>query len=551
MKHEVLSAASALATTYLGRGINVLTWKLGDPPNGAPIVDLSTLTVDNLKINKVEQSSTIEKSFVSFEKSFAISVGISGSYKGFSGSITSKFSSTDRTNVDSEFAEFSTIATGERHTMVIPASGLGGHFTEEFQDYIDSGDIGNIFEIYGTHLPTVVYVGGMIRYYCWSKTTETLSTQEFSVDAQAKYDVVLKSIGAKTSISHKTEEEAKHVSGSTTLEVHGGSQVASLNLTGMKDNSFVEWAKTVDANPAFLKFGQGCLKPVWELASTPERQEEIHTYFKKMLAQNPTIVTVSKTSPAEAHPDGVVTLADFGVGTSAEDYKLLSGGAIDNWSGAGNMLTASYPQSVTAWEARGKDHKIGDAASVTVYLTAIHDPEDIWDTQVFNKTGEKANHPTAEVDLPEGWILSGGGACVNYTGAGNLMTASYPKLAADGVTPVGWMAASKDQIDGDPTTITAYAVGLKCKLDGVTAQTLVTQATSAPEEWPSQSVSVGDGDLVGGGAKDNWTGTGNLLTASYPLNNHEWEAKGKSHISSSSATITAYAIGLSVSGTTA
>jgi len=546
MKHEVLSAASALATTYLGRGINVLTWKLGDPPNGAPIVDLSTLEVDKLKINKVEQSNTIEKSFVSFEKSFAMSVGISGSYKGFSGSVSSKFSSTDKTNVDSEFAEFSTIATGERHTMVIPVSGLGGHFTEEFQDYIDSGDIGNIFEIYGTHLPTVVYVGGMIRYYCWSKTTETLSTTEFSVDAQAKYDLVLKSIGVKSSISQKTEEEAKHVSGATTLEVHGGSQAASLNLSGMKDGSFAEWAQTVEANPAFLKFGQGCLKPVWELASSPERQEEIHTYFKKMLARNPTIVTISKTSPVEVHPDEVITLADLGVEIGADDYKLLSGGAVDNWTGEGNLLTASYPQTLKAWEARGKDHHVNSPASVTVYLSAIYDPEDIWENKLFSQTSEKANHPTAEVDLPAGWVLSGGGALVNYSGDGSLLTASYPKLAADGMTPVGWVAASKDHQTGDPATVTAYAVGLKCNLEGITAQTLVSQATSAPEEWPVQSVSVGEGDMVGGGAWDQWSGEGNLLTASYPLNDYEWEAKGKSHNLEDAARITAYAIGLVV-----
>ena len=46
---------------------------------------------------------------------------------------------------------------------------------------------------------------------------------------------------------------------------------------------------------------------------------------------------------------------------------------------------------------------------------------------------------------------------------------------------------------------------------------------------------------------DYGTGPGNLLTSTYPENDHTWFASSKDHFKNSAATITAYAIGLKVS----
>jgi hypothetical protein len=56
--------------------------------------------------------------------------------------------------------------------------------------------------------------------------------------------------------------------------------------------------------------------------------------------------------------------------------------------------------------------------------------------------------------------MVGGGAKANYTGEGNLLTASYPSNSST------WLAKSKDQIKSDPATITAYAVGIKVLVNG-------------------------------------------------------------------------------------
>jgi hypothetical protein len=58
------------------------------------------------------------------------------------------------------------------------------------------------------------------------------------------------------------------------------------------------------------------------------------------------------------------------------------------------------------------------------------------------------------VRVDEGYVLVGGGAKVNWEGAGNLLTASYPDAQG------GWTAASKDHVSPDPAVIVAYALGV-------------------------------------------------------------------------------------------
>src|SRR5215469_2593426 len=46
--------------------------------------------------------------------------------------------------------------------------------------------------------------------------------------------------------------------------------------------------------------------------------------------------------------------------------------------------------------------------------------------KLFHLVSTSAPHPAAHVTVPPGYKLVGGGARVNWSGAGNLLTASYP-----------------------------------------------------------------------------------------------------------------------------
>lgn len=241
----------------------------------------------------------------------------------------------------------------------------------------------------------------------------------------------------------------------------------------------------------------------------------------------------SATSTLAAHPQVEV---DVPAG-----YKIIGGGALDSWSstgGPGNLLTASYPQGMNTWFAAGKDHEFSSPSTITGFALAIADPHDEWEVFIASETAGPNAHPTAVATLPFGYVLTGGGAFVNWSGAGNLLTASFPN------GDMSWEARSKDHDISDPASITAYAIGLKHRTHKIKVVNTVQNATGDDAPHPTATVCLGPGwALSGGGALDNWNGAGNLLSASYPQGAC-WHAEGKDHNDPSPATMTSYAIGI-------
>lgn len=148
-------------------------------------------------------------------------------------------------------------------------------------------------------------------------------------------------------------------------------------------------------------------------------------------------------------------------------YVLVGGGAhaFDNISGApitgnGAFLTESRPNgSLTLWKGRSKDHMVSDPHYLTVYaigmkidgVTSAYLRSQI---NLDSTVSSSANHPIAQKSVPSGYLLIGGGAFDNYSGYGNMLVKSYPKNSTT------WYVEGKDHRRADPSTITAYAIGL-------------------------------------------------------------------------------------------
>lgn len=241
---------------------------------------------------------------------------------------------------------------------------------------------------------------------------------------------------------------------------------------------------------------------------------------------------VAKSGPAQ-HPSVELTLP--------QEFKIVGGGALDDYHypEPGNMLTACYPRDIHTWVVAGKDHEEASPAPITAYALALYDPNDEWDVVIQQQTSGPAAHPRASATLPPGYVLTGGGACVIYHGCGNMLTASFPASAT------AWEARAKDHDLPDPSPITAFAIGIKPKSSTVTVVNTIAKVTSQLAAHPGATATLGsDFVLSGGGALDNWSGDGNLLTASMPEGVAAWFASGKDHLHSSPATIAAYAIGI-------
>lgn len=166
-------------------------------------------------------------------------------------------------------------------------------------------------------------------------------------------------------------------------------------------------------------------------------------------------------------------------------------------------------------------------------------------TQIWECTTYGNGARTATCSVASDQVLIGGGAWADYgNGAGALLTASYPQNNA----LTTWVGSAKDHGISCSYTLHVYSIGLK--LSGVSYSTLwnnmyFTSATSTADHAPSINATLPAGySLIGGGAKSNYQGNGQLLTASYPQNLTTWTVSAKDHKYADVATITAYAIGI-------
>ena len=171
---------------------------------------------------------------------------------------------------------------------------------------------------------------------------------------------------------------------------------------------------------------------------------------------------------------------------------------------------------------------------------------------ILQTTSGCAQHPTTSITAPEGTVILGGGAYVDWQGPcappsppGNMLTAMYPN--DDGTT---WTVASKDHLYPSPASIVAYCIVAKLS-DGspIPADAyIVVSETSGVANHPSQQVNLpSEFVVVGGGAMANYgSGVGSMLYASYPTDDLSgWIGSAKDHEVPDPTTITVWAIGLS------
>lgn len=220
-----------------------------------------------------------------------------------------------------------------------------------------------------------------------------------------------------------------------------------------------------------------------------------------------------------------------------EGYKLIGGGARVDYTKAGNLLTASYPEG-RCWVASSKDHMVADHATVTAYAVGLRDPSGEWEVEMFAETGALAKHPSSSVSVPRNFTMTACGGRISWQGEGNLLTAIVPQSESS------CEVRGKDHIKASPATATAYAVGIRPTNGARPPEVKLFTSEGQFDPHPEASVmTAGSYALTGGGARVNWSGEGNLLVSSYPVG-RQWVASAKDHVKSSPATLSVFAIGI-------
>ncbi|GAB2174671.1 hypothetical protein DLREEDagr8_02290 [Dongia sp. agr-C8] len=160
--------------------------------------------------------------------------------------------------------------------------------------------------------------------------------------------------------------------------------------------------------------------------------------------------------------------------------------------------------------------------------------------KTFQATSQPAQHPAAQVCVPQGYRLLGGGARVATAAGQNFLTASYPEGQC-------WNGVAKDHLIPSIATLEVYAIGIYDP-DGLLAiSTMSMTSAVAPHPAAISPILPPPFVVTGGGAKVAYNGAGNILIASYPNDGNPkntWFAASKDHEVSDPATVTAYVIGM-------
>jgi hypothetical protein len=529
---------------YLGRGVDIFTTEYDLTPDKDLVITLSEDMVSEQPLRKTCIILTEGSNFAEFTHKLAIEVGLKGSYKAFTGSIKTKFSSSAIESINTKFIRLRNIINATR--LFIDRAILQAKLTDSFTKAVEKAEGKNwamtVLEEFGTHVVVKVDIGGSADYICHSKETLSLDDEEFFTSAQAMYKSLGGKIEGTTDLTEEEKKKVHNVVGETSLEVYGGGTSESQALQRQQPDAWEKWADSVDNSPALLGYPKDGLLPIWELVQDEAKREALELAYKKKAAQQLKVEIFSNSCPASNRPNPQVKVPD--------KYKLLSGGAKVTWNGKGMLLTASFPESNNTWRALAKDHEASDSGELTVYAMALYDPDGLWEVKHFQATSAPEAHPHAEVNVESGFVMVGGGAEVHWNGEGNMLTASYPILETrDSKTSNTWKAQSKDHLESSPATITVYALGLRSKIGDYIKINQNCENTTSPQlSHPSETAAPGsEFVMVGGGAEVHWHDPGNMLTASYPNDSNDWTAQSKDHLKSSPATITAYAVGIQVS----
>ncbi len=547
---------------FLGYGIDLFEFDPWNPASKSRIL-VEPIETEFVPIRTQGYTDIYEDSFLKMTQKLAVEAGLKGSYGDFSGNVSTKFSKSDNRTEKRHMQKISFIVSGKTHSLKSTRAHLKDTLDPNFKTALATMDIADLFRDYGTHVANKLTMGGRAEYYCETSDIFSMTRSEFETEAAAKFKTAGGKVEGKNKNAVSNSKTEKLVLAKETIDTIGGSAKASADI---KEGGWAAWAASTTKEPGFLGFDAASgLIPIWDLTDNQARRAAIREAYQKKAAQSLTTHIISVTSKIDRRPEASVKVP--------EGYKLLSGGALLNWSHTGSLLTASFPdagapgESTDTWTAAGKEHfgeldgwtwgskYFPEMVSITVFAIALYDPDDIWEVKtVYFDDHHAATEvdPFQEIDISqkngnlsalsaEGFVMAGGGAKVSYASLGSLLFKSYPK------NETAWRSYAKWHLLKEKATLLTYVTAIKSKVKGVKVLSRITSKESPKGVKPTAAVTVASGyKMSGGGARMHYHGEGMLLTASYPKGIDTWEGRGKDHGVEDKGTIEVYCIGLKV-----
>ncbi|HER08951.1 MAG TPA: hypothetical protein ENO20_08590 [Bacteroides sp.] len=269
----------------LGSGYDVFEKYADVSQVKAQILDYRKLSKDGLVEKKTLEHSTFHTSagtsITEYSQSLNISVGLSGSYMFFSGSVKTNFSS-NRYQYDSySFATYHSMIN--KHQLRLPADWNGDDLKPYLQSQAKSKlndpsvSPQEIFQVYGTHCLSGLVIGGRLDYSVSARTRDLKENVSIGVYAEASFSKGFGSGTLNTDVINETEYNQFAQSMEKHLEVYGGSSELGQHIINKDD--YDAWINSIHDNLVFCNFTQNGLIPVWEFCDDDTRKAELQDAY--------------------------------------------------------------------------------------------------------------------------------------------------------------------------------------------------------------------------------------------------------------------------------
>ena len=251
--------------------------------DGNPIIIAGTETfpIEVLASNKGSDfNEFFGKSLSEYQTKFSNRLGIEASYGIFSGHLKTSFDIDDQSSTSKEFATIMQVVTIRAYKM--PFDIEKSMISPKAQVAIDTLDPKILFQRFGTHYIWQADVGGRVDYNFTKNYNSSEKDFNLAVEARIAVEGKVASGSVENETKFKNFQKKIEENGSYKITVRGGKQDVAATMRNDR-TAFGEWSNSVKEEPTLCRFNKDSLRPIWLLASTDERKQEIQEAYDEYL----------------------------------------------------------------------------------------------------------------------------------------------------------------------------------------------------------------------------------------------------------------------------
>ncbi|MCL2124566.1 MAG: MAC/perforin domain-containing protein [Oscillospiraceae bacterium] len=292
--------------SFIGRGYDIAkgAYAVPDTNKGmkAPVLDVNKM-VQYRQINRAEQiredtfGEVIEKDAFDYMKTSTTSVNVSGNYMGFSGSVSTNFSSMNSTSKNRYLATQTIWKKLYEYSIADPIYfDYSSFLLESAEKALNDPNVtpATILDTYGTHVITSAYIGGRMDYNVSIESETSESFSSFEVNAKVSFNIGFAGGSGSYNIQQQINNMTFNSKTNRNVIFYGGNGTGLVLSPSTAIAGMDQWRLSVDNDPTFTDFGGTQLKPIWELCKDPDRSKKIKEEYDKRVGDNKTLYPVPK-----------------------------------------------------------------------------------------------------------------------------------------------------------------------------------------------------------------------------------------------------------------